>query len=661
MALDFNSPVWQEWRDVWKSPESSGGRSFEQWLQDHIRDEGDKRAAQILADQLGDGEISAADQPWVQLVTRTLPDQYQTVGGDGQTVPLEQGLLQQALPGLVADAQNDTQRRTIADQLAQQALAGTNAATTILGRTQGGGFDARTYLQQNQDVAKAYQDYAASTPEQQQANMQANGVPAGMTAEQFAQWHYQQFGQREGRRANFTQSPQLQQDFANADSTVAANVAAANQAAQTQLTALAQSAAQMQQNLSGNLAAKAAALQQQIAALYQNLDQLDATQKAALAQQIATQQQDLEQSIATQRQALEQQVAELGTAAGAQAEAQRAALQQELAGLTAAQAPLNAARSAAAQLQATAVNVGLQRTQDQLTADNARAGFVGGSTAQDAALARATIDARQQAAQAVGNADVANATDTRDIGVRGATGQRTIADALSQAQADIAKQKAAGTAALTTAGAVGRQQLGDAGATGLASIRNNTATTRAAIGAQGANTTYGNVTTGADQARSIADALASGQYSLTSQQAKDVQAAQQQGAAAKATYYDNDYNRSLSAALALPQLAGNTAATLTNLDNYATSGLGRTQGLLNWWNTNSGAAPTPGAVATTPSTTGNSISQLGSGLLSAGLNYGAANQWWGLTSPKTPSLTSPASANIGSNPALSGDWHSTGG
>lgn len=552
---------------------------------------------------------------------------------EGGGVPLEQGLLQTTLPRLVADVNADTGRAALADQLANAAVTGTNAATTQLQRTQGGHFDGTTYLQQNPDVKAAFDAQHAANP--------------GVTADQFAEQHYLNYGQREGRQPAYIQSAQLAQDFNNANQTVAANIAAANQAAQTNLAALAAANAAMQRNLTGDLAARSAALQQQIASLTQNLDQLDATQRQALTTQVASMQADLEQAINTQRQALTDQIAALGNAATTEAQSRRASLQQELAGLTAAQAPLAEARTKAAELQATAVNVGLERTRDQMTADSARAGFVGGSTVQDAALARATIDARARAAQAVGAARVANATDTRDIGVRGASGERSIADALAAAQREIAGQGATGNAALTGALAQGRQAIGNFGSAGTAGITNNTATARAGIGAMGANQTFQDQVFGSQQQRALADALAQGNLAITSNQAGQTQQAQNQGAAARATYYDNDYNRSLNAALGLTALPTNLTSTLTGLDNYANSGLNRTLNTLNWWSTNQGAAPTPGYTPLQPSNTGNDISNLGNGIFRLGANIGAANNWW----QTTPGRTTTTTARSGSTSA----------
>lgn len=628
MALNFNGPEWNYAREAFAQTRALGDpRSFEQWLPAWITENNAVDQARLLAAALENQDLTEAERPLIQAVAQLLPDEYEGIGGDGRTIPLEQGLLETALPGLVGDVEADQQRREIANQLGANVISGANAATNLLSRTQGGGFDGRTYLRDNPDVAAAFDRELLVNPQAE--------------INEFAERHYLNNGQREGRRPAYIQSAQLAQDMANADTTTAANIAAQNTATQETLTALGEATTQLQQNLTGNLAEKAAALQQQLATLYQNLDQLDATQKKALTDQIAAMQGNLEQSIATQRQALTDQVNALGMAADAQSVAMRDALTKEIAGLTAAQAPLAESRLKAAELQATAVNVGLERTKDQLQAQAAQQGFIGGSTSQDAALARATIDARQRAAEAVGGARVTNAADMRDIGVRGATGERSIADALALAKRDIAGMGATGNAALTTAGAVGRQRLGDTGATGLAAIQNATGMARAGIGAQGANTTYGNVTTGADQSRSIADQLATNTAATKIGGTAANLATTQQGNAAKATYYDNDFNRSLSGALAIPGIAGATASTLTGLDDFATSGLGRTQNLLSWWNTPTTAAPTPGAVAVQPNTSGNAWANLGAGLVNTGLNIANANNWWQSTTPKVTNSAAP--------------------
>jgi hypothetical protein len=121
---------------------------------------------------------------------------------------------------------------------------------------------------------------------------------------------------------------------------------------------------------------------------------------------------------------------ELGTA-DQTAASKQAALQQALDQLTGAQAPVSAARTQAAQDAITGVNLGLEGTKDQLTAERAAQGYVGGSTMDDAALARATIGARQQGATLLGDANLQNATDTRSIGTFGANQGYSIAGSLA--------------------------------------------------------------------------------------------------------------------------------------------------------------------------------------------------------------------------------------
>lgn len=554
----------------------------------------------------------------------------------GATVPLEQGLLATALPRLTTDMNNDVGRRTLANGLSSQAIAGAQGAASTLARTQGGSFDGRNYLAQNPDVAAEF------------ARQRAAGQTT-LGENEFAEKHYLEHGQREGRQPSYIQSAQAGQDQNNANRTTAANIAASNQAFSTNLGALQTATTAMQGNLTGALADRAGALAQQITSLTQNLDQLDATQRKALTDQIAAMQANLDQSIAAQRQALEQQVASLGTAATTEAQARRAALEQEIAGLTAAQAPLAEARMKAAELQATSVNVGLERTRDQLVAEGARDGYVGGSTVQDGTLARATVDARQRAAEAVGGARVANAGDTRDIAARGATGSRSIADALAAAQRDIAGVGATGNFQLSSGLARGRQGLGDASATGTAAITNQTATARAGIGALGANQTYQDRVMGANEKRSILDSLASGTANLTATNANQTLAANQQGNAQLSNYYDMNANRSIAGGLALATIPQNLTATLTGLDNYANSGLNRTLNTLNWWSGNQGAAPTPGATPVQPSNAGNDLSGLGAGLTSAAIGVGQANNWW-----RRPSSTNNSGANFTPSPTTGG-------
>lgn len=538
-------------------------------------------------------------------------------GGPNDT-PAEQALYNAAVPQITADIARDVDRRGVADTLAKNLVgAGTNV-TNLIGRTQGGGFDSVDYYNRYPNVQQLF----ASLNDGATPGTKSVPTPQGpkdMTPEQFGEFHFTNFGQREGLTANYVPSPQLAQDISNANQTVQANIGALQQWNDEAV-----------KNLSGNLAAKATAITQLTATLNEQLTTLDASQKKILTDQIAALQANLETSVAAQRRALEQQLASLGAAAGTEAAARRAALQQEIAALTAAQAPLAEARVQAADLQATAINVGLERTKDELTAEQARQGYVGGSTIGDASLARATVDARQKAAEAMAGARLANAADTREIGVRGATGERSIAEALAGSNRDIANLGARGTFDLSTGLAKGTQGISDTGATGMATIAGNTALGRAGIGAQGANRTFQDQVFGADQQRSLADTLAAGKLGE-----------QQKGNAAIATYKDNDFARQLSGLLLTPQITSTTATGLRNLDEYANSGLTRGLNTLNWWSTPTSAPPTPGYVPNQPSNAGNDLSNLGAGIVNLVGNLGTANNWWQPAKTTTTKVPAP--------------------
>lgn len=661
--------------------------------------------------------------------------------GNTQPQPLEQTLLSGALPGLLSNVNADAGRQDLANQLQTDAVADYNATRGLLGNALGGGqFDAAGYLQRNQDVRAAFdQQGDGPTP----GTKMINGQP--MTAEQFAKWHYDTYGKAEGRQATLTTSLRLQQENAMADQTAGTLATNARTAANSQLGALQTAIGQMQGSLQGELAARAAALQQQIASLNQNLDQYDSTQRKALADQIAAEQANLEQAVTSQRQNLQTELDQLNAAAGTQAQSRRAALQQEIqtlstatdeqstarraalqqelttlteaagtqaqskrdalqteiAGLTAAQAPMSAARIASAEALTTAVNLGLESTKDQLSAEQAKAGYLGGSTMGDASLARATIGARQQAAQAMAGAKEANASDVRTIGTRAATegrgienaladttasnsvygaGQnRSLADELANNRFGLARLGAEGEAGIATnladtlAGisthgatsgralsdslATGRRAIGDQGAAGTAAITNATGLGRMNIGNAGATGTYNDAIYGAGAGRSLADQLSQGTYGISTNLATQLQGAADKGAIAKQNYFDNDYTRSLQLASTLPSLTNNLASTTTNLAGLGTAGLNNTLNTLNWWNSNSQPQPL-GTYAQQPSQAGNGLGNLGAGLTGAALQFANAQNWW-QTPPVRAGVGAPTSyaAFLQANP---NSWAATG-
>lgn len=479
---------------------------------------------------------------------------------DTEALPIEQGILQTALPNIMADIEGDAGRRDLVNTLTGQATGDYQAARNAL------------------------------SPEES------------------------------ARR--------LAEELAQADATAGRISESAGTAASEQLAALQASIAAMQGNLTGDLAARAAALAKQVAAFTQNLDAYDATQKAALAEQIAANQQNLEQSVAAQQQALTAEVNALRGAADANSVARRAALQAEIDGLTAAQAPMAQARLDSANALSTAVNLGLEATNDQLAAQRARQGYLGSSSFSDAAQARASIAARQQAAQAMGGAREANAGDLRAIQARGATEGRGIADEYANSLLALSGREATGTRSLADILAEGTRTIGDTGAAGRAGIANATGAARQNIGNTGATQVYQDQTMGSTQLRALLDSLAQGRAGIAGQRAAQQQNARDAGTAARQGYFDNAYTRTQGGILSRPGLGANLASTLTSLGDYGNSGLNRSLGALNWWATNPTMAPTPGANAAPVDTSGNAISGLGAGLLGSALNIGMANNFW---------------------------------
>lgn len=449
------------------------------------------------------------------------------------------------------DLAEDANRRTLADTLTQQATTDYQTARDLAGQSIGPSFNADAYFAANPDVAEAY---ARTGPD-------ANGRK--MSAQQFAQNHYDTYGKTEGRQGEFTS--RLQRELANTDQTAQAIAGSAGTASTEQIAALEQQIAAMRASQDVNQIARADALQQQVDALRSNIDTRSNDQIAALDQEIASLGQNLDaesrsrvQALQTQRDALTNNLSQFGQDArdaattqsndrwqvlsgeyrtredalnkqlnnqgaaintraasqlsGLQAEiaamrgsldqfqqtkadaleaqlnsltanidsydsAQQAALTQEITKLAAAQLPVSQARIQQADNLVTAINVGLEDTRDRFDANQAAQGFIGGSSMASGNLARAVVGARQQAAQVMGDARVANATDDRSINSRGATEGRSISDATSG--------------------------------------------NRFSLGQYGANSRFGNAVYGADEARRLTDELASGSRSINDLSAQE--------------------------------------------------------------------------------------------------------------------------------------------
>lgn len=603
----------------------------------------------VIAEQVqtyGDGALQAnaswaaenPDDPSSEALARWAQTGMQAVELANQpAVGMEEGLFDKVAPGLVEDIDADVGRRKKVDEL----TAETNAAFGQLKdvtKQADIGFDGGQYMRDNPDVAAAFTQEGA-----------------GMSADEYAKRHYELYGKNEGRPPAYTSEVLRGQvgaanqaaatQTAAAAQAAAAQTAAASAAAAAKLQALQQSITTMQAGLQGALAQQAAALAQNVATLEANLTTLDASQKQSLATQIAEQQANLEKAIEAQRAALQQQVTDLQGNATAAAAARRAALEQQIAQLTAAQAPVAEARIRGAEALTTAINLGLESTRDQLRADAAREGFVGPSSFSEAAQARAAIGARQDAARVGADARLQNAMDTRGIAEYGAGGRYSIEDAYAGDTQRIGDYGATGRAGLSSNLATGGQAIGDYGAMGRRTIADTTAGNRAAIGAYGAGETYGNANrgiwgnldltnAGAQGGYDIASALAQEQQNIAAARAKQEQDVANQTAAARLNYTNQLFPNAVNAAQIRTTLPGAQANALTGLIPYGTAGTRNALDLLQWWMSPNVAPPTPTAITTTPSQSGNQLANLGAGLVG-----GAFNVWPTTTTTKKKTST----------------------
>jgi hypothetical protein len=333
-----------------------------------------------------------------------------------------------------------------------------------------------------------------------------------------AKAHYDMFGRSEGRNAPTVTRLQLENQMA--DDTSGRLASAAQAAATTRLAALDQRKTEMTAALERMQGDRSGALDKETAQLREGLAQLETERTAALQQ-------------------------------------------------------LNTARLSAAEGQVTGINQGLQSERDRLTAQNAEQGFIGGSSMQDAALARATIGARQGAAQAIGTAKVTNASDTRGL-----------------------RDEIAG------------QRFG---------ITGNDATTRYGI-AEDANKGRFN----------LADSLSNSRLGVANTLASDTQGATDAGTKMRLGYFDNDFNRRLSSALLPIQLNSGRLSLVDAAGQIGQAGLTRTLNNLNWLAAPGTTPPTATPTTVTAPGTGADIAGLGAGLTRAGFNIGNSVGWGNL-------------------------------
>lgn len=338
----------------------------------------------------------------------------------------------------------------------------------------------------------------------------------------------------------------------------------------------------------------------QVDMLGRGLATLNKDQQAALAKELNS-----------RRSALEAQLSTMGTAITAQDAARKAALETQLGELNTAQNKVDAARMASARSQGVAINLGAQSAMDATRAQMAAQGFVGGSSGSDMALGRSLIQARQGAAQALGDAGLENALDRQKISTYGADTRFGISDRTAGMKFD-----------LSNFGATETRGLSDYGAEQTRGLQTTDAQNRFGLTQFAAGETRKLGDFGATETRGIKDA------------------ATQRGL----DYFDRDNARRI-AALSLPAQAVQQELQVKNLaDNYAQSGLTRAQNNLNWFNIGPSQAPNAVTSSVTPNTAmGEAFQNLGAGITGAAANYGLAKLYQ--SGAKTPTATPTPSAS----------------
>lgn len=268
-------------------------------------------------------------------------------------------------------------------------------------------------------------------------------------------------------------------------------------------------------NLNTERDLRAGALQTQLNSQGAAINTRAASQLAGLQAEIAAMRGSLDQSQQAKADALEAQVAKLTSNIDSYDAEQQAALTREITQLAAAQLPVSQARVQQAENIITGINVGLEQTRDQLDSQQAAQGFIGSSSSSQGNLARAVVGARTNAAQAMGDARIANALDDRTINSRGATEGRSISNSTAGNRFALGQYDANTGYANDLEGASEARRLSDELASGTRSISDLSAQERYALDTYGNQTGYENASYFGSEGRKISDATTNASKALT--------------------------------------------------------------------------------------------------------------------------------------------------
>ena len=267
--------------------------------------------------------------------------------------------------------------------------------------------------------------------------------------------------------------------------------------------------------------------------------------------------------------------------------------------------PLLQSRLDAAESQASAASLGEQAARDQIAADMAAQGYIGGSSFSDAQNARATIAARTAAAQALGTARIANATDVLNI-------NNEATDSTYDTETGITTQ---------------RLGVGNSAIDAINKARTTAADQTLAVDNAAADSIY----------KALTEALA-GRLGVKNEASDAIYDAANWGAGQKLSYLDADNKRRLSNLETPIDLANQEVNLNTAIDNAGWAGLNRSLAALDWWKlANASGGGTTTAAPTTTDTTTSVAGAIGPSLVNAGLSTAQANNWWQKNKTTTPS------------------------
>jgi hypothetical protein len=457
-------------------------RSWEQWAADHqLADPKWLNSLQVLAPMNNDGAQGSPEE--LAALDRWRGKAQKVVDGGSSSTNAEDYLLNQAINKGLADIEKDKERAEMAGKLRETYDPIFKSGTATLA----GLYDGTQLEKENKITDEATAKFLAGLDTQRGENTAAlntfTAAEKAALADQVAGKKTALGAEVAARQAALTAQTEAQRKAIGTEVTARQGALATQTAAQRK--AIEAELATKNAALATDLTTRRGAIGTEVDARNAALATLGASRKGAIASEVGEYRSALATELDQKGAALTTEIASLGaaittatasrnTALAADLVSRKAALEDEVVKLRAAQEPLNAERLNAAQAQSTAVNLASQAAQDRTLAQFAQDGYVGGSSGTDAALMRASIAGRQGAAEAIGNARVANAGDVagierysakegRGLADYGSGETRTIADTDTSQNFDLSKYGAGQGRELSNYGATENRDVSNYG------------------------------------------------------------------------------------------------------------------------------------------------------------------------------------------------------